>query len=404
MVILTRQPRWGVTHFIPLHHPVAPPPAEPPEDHDHPSLGQRLARNLHPPFRLHVLDYEVEVVPVQMHAFGDVIAQPMMLPLFAHADAVPGLVPPVDGVLEVRGHEVAVEGRARGLVDASEVRGAGDPMLEGPGQEVGGAVVDLLVGEDFVFPFGELVHHGVVHVPDGEDHARDGASGGDGELGAGDEVVEAVAEDDEAFLVGEEAGGVFGREGETGDGALGIVAAEHGAGEGNDVGEAEEGFGCEGRVAVVSDPFGGDPGRVEGVHGMVDVRRGANVVVRELELGIAGQDSEEEFVDERGLDVEGVGDCMFDGRLWGVLEGVGGRELETKGVAVAFGEEDTLFGTEDGPCHAMAKSSASKLAKVGGSKGGFLLGEGDCGICRHGGVDGRAFGPQGQMVGSGHVL
>lgn len=73
-------------------------------------------------------------------------------------------------------------------------------------------------------------------------------------------------------------------------------------------------------------------------------------------------------------------------------------------MAVAFGEEDTLFGTEDGPCHAVAKSSGSELAEVGGIKGGLLLGEGDCGICRHGGVDGRAFGPQGQMIGSGHVL
>lgn len=294
---------------------MAPPPAESPEDHDHPSLGQRLPRDVHPPLRLHVLDHEVEVVPVQMHAFGDVIPQPMMLPLFAHADTVPGLVPPVDGVLEMRGHQIAVEGRARGLVDAAEVCGAGDPVLEGTGQEMGGAVVDLLVGEDFVLPFGEVVHHGVVHVPDGEDHGRDGASGGDGELQGSDEVVEAVAEDDEAFLVGEEAGGVFGRDRETGDGALGIVTAEHGAGEGDEVGEAEEGVGCEGGVAVVSDPFGGDPGRVEGVHGMVDVRDGAHVVVGELELDIAGQDSEEEFVDERGLGVEGVGDCMFDGGL-----------------------------------------------------------------------------------------
>lgn len=267
---------------------MAPPPAESPEDHDHPSLTQHLAGNLHPSFGLHILDHQLQVVPVQMHSFGNVIPQPMILPLFARAYPVPGLVPPVDGVLEMRGHQIAVESRARGLMDTSEVFGASSPVLEGTIQEVGRAVVDLFVGEDFVFPFGELVHHGVVHVPDCEDHVRDGSSGGVGVLRRSDEVVEAVAEDDEAFLVGEEAGGVFGWDGQTGNSALGVVAAEHGAGEGDNVGEAEEGVGCEGGVAVVSDLLGGYPGWVEGVHGMVDIRGGAHVVVGELELGIAG--------------------------------------------------------------------------------------------------------------------
>lgn len=92
---------------------------------------------------------------------------------------------------------------------------------------------------------------------------------------------------------------------------------------------------------------------------------------------------------------------MFDGGLLSVLEGVGRGELEAKGVAVAFGEEDTLFGAEDGPCHAMAKDSGSELAEVGGMERGLLLSESDYGICGHG-VDSRAFGPQGKMFGSGH--
>lgn len=92
---------------------------------------------------------------------------------------------------------------------------------------------------------------------------------------------------------------------------------------------------------------------------------------------------------------------MFDGGLLGVLEGVGRRELEAEGVAVAFGEEDTLFRAEDGPCHAMTKDSGSELAEIGGMERRLLLGEVDYGSCGHG-VDSRAFGPQRKVFGSGH--
>ena len=305
---------------------MAPPPAETPENHHDPSLAQSLTRNLHPSFGLHILNHIVQIIPVQMHSFGKVIPQAKVLPFLIPADPGPGLMPPVDGILEMRGHEIAVECRPRRCMDAFEVLGACDPVLEGTVQETDGAVVDLLVGEDLVVPFGERVHHFIVHfivhVPYCEDHGGHGSSGGDGVLWGDDEVVEAVPEDDETFCVGEQARGMLSWDGETGEGACRIVASEHGAGEGDDVGEAEEGDGCEGGVTIISNILDGDPGWVEAVHGAVDICDNAHVVVGEFELGVAWEDAEEEFVDHRVFNIAGVEDGMFDGGLRNVFKGI----------------------------------------------------------------------------------
>ncbi|KAL8883302.1 MAG: hypothetical protein Q9192_007268, partial [Flavoplaca navasiana] len=113
-----------------------------------------------------------------------------------------------------------------------------------------------------------------------------------------------------------------------------------------------------------------------------------------FELGVAWEDAEEEFVDHRVFNIEGVGDGMFDGWLRNVFKGIDRGKLQAKGVTVALSEEDTLLGPEYGPRHAVAKDSVSEFTEIGGIKRGLLFREVDCSICcRHVGVDARTFGP-----------
>lgn len=205
---------------------MAPPPAEPAEHHHHPRLPQRGLGHPRPAPLVHLAHHEVQVVPVQMHAFGDVVPEAVVVARLGRGHAVPRLVPPVDRVLEVGGHEVAVEVLSVADGESVQVRGAVVPGGVAGVEEFEGAVVDLAVRQHLIFPFGEAFHELAVLVAYPECHVWCGRGGvicGRGWLEGGDEIGQAVAEDDEPFFVGQETDGVLGGYGQADDGAAALT-------------------------------------------------------------------------------------------------------------------------------------------------------------------------------------
>ena len=109
-------------------------------------------------------------------------------------------MPPIHRVFKVRRHQVTVETLSVARIETHQVDCAPLPSILASVEEFCGAVVDQAVREDFVFPFGEPVHQFQVlglHPGYHGWYARVGI------CWRGDEFVKSVAEDYEAFFVGQ---------------------------------------------------------------------------------------------------------------------------------------------------------------------------------------------------------
>lgn len=104
-----------------------------------------------------------------MSAFGYPIMQAVGVAGFALTHIAPCVAPVVDGVADVRGHEVEVAEAVflvGGVVEGEEIGGCGIPAVVDAVEEGEGGVVELAEDKSLVFPFGEGAAEGFVLVQD----------------------------------------------------------------------------------------------------------------------------------------------------------------------------------------------------------------------------------------------